>query len=84
MVLEDLAFEFKLRTQDVINRIQELKDGHILPGVIDDRGKFIYISDNEWVAVADFIRKCGRISIADLTDYSSELIEIGDDSPSIS
>ena len=44
-MLEDLAHEFSLRTEEVINRVRGLQEmGHIT-GVIDDRGKFIYISE---------------------------------------
>ena len=44
VVLEDLAAHFKMKAQDTIDRVtQLLEQGHIT-GVMDDRGKFIYIS----------------------------------------
>ena len=43
-MLEDLAAHFKMKAQDTIDRVtQLLEQGHIT-GVMDDRGKFIYIS----------------------------------------
>ena len=42
----------------------------------DDRGKFIYISSEEMAAVADFIQKKGRVSIAELAKRSNELITL--------
>lgn len=45
-------------------------------GVMDDRGKFIYISEDELKAVAKFIRQRGRISISDLADSSNSLIKL--------
>lgn len=35
-----------------------------ISGVMDDRGKFIYISPEEMKAVADYIKRLGRVSIA--------------------
>jgi len=47
-MLDDLCAEFKLTTKDVIDRIQKLLDTKKLSGIIDDRGKFIYITDDEF------------------------------------
>lgn len=78
VMLEELAGEFKMRTQDVITRIQELLDGEQIEGVIDDRGKFIYITQDELNSVAKFIRQNGRVSIIDLVDNSNRLIQLQD------
>jgi len=43
-------------------------------GVIDDRGKFIYISQSELNAVASFIKKRGRVSLTELAEHSNNLI----------
>lgn len=75
-VLEDLAGHFKLKTQDVINRIKDLQKDNILTGVIDDRGKFIYISKEEMEAVVKFIKQRGRVSIADIRENSDKLINL--------
>ncbi|KAK8961312.1 DDRGK domain-containing protein 1 [Platanthera guangdongensis] len=91
--LEDLAAEFKLRTQnscstarsstpisiklqDCINRILELENLGRLTGVMDDRGKYIYISPEEMKAVADYIRRKGRVSIAHLASQSNQFIDL--------
>lgn len=76
VVLEDLAANFKLKTQAAIDRIIELQKENRLSGVIDDRGKFIYISEEELKAVAKFIRQRGRVSIAELAENSSTLINL--------
>ncbi|XP_017520991.2 DDRGK domain-containing protein 1 isoform X1 [Manis javanica] len=77
VLLEDLASQVGLRTQDTINRIQDLLAEGTLTGVIDDRGKFIYITPEELAAVANFIRQRGRISIAELAQASNSLIAWG-------
>lgn len=76
VVLEDLATEFKLKTQQAIERIQELQANGTITGVIDDRGKFIYISEDELKSVAKFIRQRGRVSIAELAESSNNLINL--------
>ena len=76
VLLEEFAAEFKMKTQDVIDRIQQLLDNEQLTGVIDDRGKFIYITEEELQAVAKFIRQRGRVSIVDLVENSNILIKL--------
>lgn len=76
VMLEELAGEFKMKTQDVITRIQELLDTEQIEGVIDDRGKFIYITSEELNSVAKFIRQNGRVSITDLVENSNRLIQL--------
>jgi len=48
----------------------------LLPGVVDDRGKFIYISPDELEAVAKFVKQRGRVSIAELAESSNKLINL--------
>lgn len=76
VVLEDLAVHFKLKVQAVIDRIEELQKEGRITGVIDDRGKFIYISEEELKSVAKFIRQRGRISITELAENSNQLINL--------
>jgi len=76
VVLEDLAAHFKLKTQNVIDRIQDLQAEGLLTGVVDDRGKFIYISPDELEAVARFVKQRGRVSIAELAESSNKLINL--------
>lgn len=76
LVLEDLAAHFSLKTASVVERIQELQANGTLTGVIDDRGKFIYISEDELCAVAKFVRQRGRVSITELVENSNNLISL--------
>lgn len=74
--LEELAAEFGMRTSDAITKVQALeKDGRIT-GVMDDRGKYIFISREEMKAVAEFIRSRGRIAISELAAKSATLIDL--------
>ena len=76
VLLEDLAANFRMKTQDAISRISSLQESGDLTGVIDDRGKFIYISQEELENVAKFIRQQGRVSITDLAANSNKLITL--------
>lgn len=76
VVIEDLAAHFKMKTQAAVDRIKDLQKDNILTGVIDDRGKFIYVSHEEMDAVAKFIRQRGRVSIAELAENSNKLINL--------
>jgi hypothetical protein len=44
--------------------------------VVDDRGKFIFISDEELQAVANFIKQRGRVSISELVSSSNRLVNL--------
>jgi hypothetical protein len=72
--LESLASQFNLRTQEAIDRIHDLQEMGRLTGVVDDRGKFIFISQEELEAFALFIKQRGRVSIQELASSSSMLI----------
>ncbi|XP_064630450.1 DDRGK domain-containing protein 1-like [Lineus longissimus] len=79
VMLEDLASHFKLKTQDCIDRVKSLQDEGRLTGVIDDRGKFIYITMDELMAVSKFIKQRGRVSISELAESSNKLITLNSD-----
>jgi len=76
VVLDYLAAEFKLNTKDVMSRIKSLEASKALSGVIDDRGKYIYITDQEFEEVANYIKKKGRVSRADLLIECNKIIKL--------
>ncbi|KAM9440920.1 DDRGK domain-containing protein 1 isoform 2-T2 [Clarias gariepinus] len=76
VLLEDLASHFEMRTQDAIARLQDLIAEGSITGVIDDRGKFIFITPEELDAVAQFIKQRGRVSISELVQASNMLINL--------
>ena len=56
--------------------MQALEQEGRITGVMDDRGKFIYISRAEMAATAAFITSRGRVAIAELAAKSSALIDL--------
>ncbi|KAM4810214.1 DDRGK domain-containing protein 1 isoform 2-T2 [Rhinophrynus dorsalis] len=83
VILEDLGAHFGLRAQDAISRIQDLLADGSITGVIDDRGKFIFITPEEMASVAQFIRQRGRVSISELAQASNKLINLNPDTVSV-
>jgi DDRGK domain-containing protein 1 len=59
--------------------VKTLQSEGRLAGVIDDRGKFICITDSEYDAVAKFIKQRGRVSISELADSMNRLIRLQPD-----
>ena len=74
--VEELAAEFGLRTQDAVSRVQALEQMGRITGVMDDRGKFIFISRDEMAEVAAFINRKGRVAIAELARKSSDFVKL--------
>jgi len=74
--LDDLAAHYDLKIQEVVERLEMLQEDGVLTGVVDDRGKFIYISEEELRSVAKFINQNGRVSITDLAAASNRLINL--------
>lgn len=48
---------------------------------MDDRGKYIYISHEEMKAVADYIKREGKVSIAHLANKSNQFIDLEPKTP---
>eukprot|EP00658_Telonema_sp_P-2_P013022 TRINITY_DN14945_c0_g1_i6.p1 TRINITY_DN14945_c0_g1~~TRINITY_DN14945_c0_g1_i6.p1 ORF type:complete len:263 (+),score=58.80 TRINITY_DN14945_c0_g1_i6:449-1237(+) len=76
IAMEDLAAHFGMRPQAVLKRIEDLMAMGRLSGVIDDRGKFISITNEELKEVAKFIRRRGRVNVSDLAAESNKLIDL--------
>jgi Na+-transporting methylmalonyl-CoA/oxaloacetate decarboxylase gamma subunit len=74
--LEDLATQFNITTEETVKLITKLEAEGKLTGVIDDRGKFIYITQQEMESVASFIKQRGRISIGEIVREINKLINL--------
>ncbi|KRZ84063.1 PI-PLC X domain-containing protein 3 [Trichinella sp. T8] len=74
--MEELAGQFQMRSIDVIDRLKNLLADGMLTGVIDDRGKFIFVTEDEMKAIVTFVKQRGRVSVDDLVDYSNKLINM--------
>ena len=75
-VLEELASEFGMKVSDVLERLNALEAMGHLTGVIDERGKFIFITKDEMLTLAKFVQKKGRVRISTLAQESNRLIDL--------
>ncbi|KAJ0396319.1 hypothetical protein P43SY_006630 [Pythium insidiosum] len=76
VLLEDLGAAFNLPTQDAIQRVESLQHANRITGIIDDRGKFIYITEEEMDSVAKFINRKGRLGLSELSKECNKLIRL--------
>jgi len=76
VILEELAKEFKMKTNAVIDRLQQLEKLGRINGIFDDRGKFMYITAEEMAAVADWINKSGRVSRSAVVAACNRLVSL--------
>jgi DDRGK domain-containing protein 1 len=63
-------------TKEAINRINQVQEMGLLTGVMDERGKFIYVSEDELLKIKKFIEQRGRVNITELARCSNELINL--------
>lgn len=76
VVLEDLATHFKLRSTDAIARVKTLEESGAITGVFDDRGKFIYLTQEELDGVANWMKEKGRMTIQEIVAECNKLINL--------
>lgn len=73
--LEDLAGTFKISSSEAVARLKELESAKRICGIVDDRGKYIYLTEKELLNIEKFISNKGRISKAELVDPCNKLIK---------
>ena len=72
--LEDISGTFKLNPNDIVMKLNQYeKEGRIM-GIIDDRGKYIYLTEKEMALIEKMLINRGRISKADLIKECNRLI----------
>jgi len=73
--LEDLAAKFNVPPQDIADKLMSLENQGRITGIIDERGKFIYITQQELNNIAKFINNRGRVSISEIAHESNKLVQ---------
>eukprot|EP00005_Dracoamoeba_jomungandri_P002747 CAMPEP_0174260268 /NCGR_PEP_ID=MMETSP0439-20130205/9452_1 /TAXON_ID=0 /ORGANISM="Stereomyxa ramosa, Strain Chinc5" /LENGTH=304 /DNA_ID=CAMNT_0015344481 /DNA_START=38 /DNA_END=952 /DNA_ORIENTATION=- len=80
VTLEELAIEFNIKIEEVLVKIEKFEEEGNLTGVIDERGKYIYITPEEMESVAKFINFQGRVHIREIAAQSNRLINLNPES----
>ena len=74
--IEWLAARYRLRPAELVNRLETLRSSGLLTGVLDERGSFIALDQQELQAAASLIRSLGRVSIAELTRRLADVVHL--------
>lgn len=73
--LEDLNGQFKMTRNELVEKLNKFEsEGRIL-GIIDDRGKYIYITEKEMCMIEKMFATRGRISKNDLIKECNRIIK---------
>ncbi|OEH78301.1 hypothetical protein cyc_04622 [Cyclospora cayetanensis] len=75
--LEEIAAEFGLKTKDCVKRLESLRECGRLCGVLDDRGRFLCLTEEELQKVAAALKSQGRFSKdTDLVSICNRIIRL--------
>jgi predicted transcriptional regulator len=77
-LLEDLSHKFKLTTKEIVEKIKQLEQEHLISGIFDERGKYLVIEAGEWSAIKNYILARGRVKKTDIMTECAKLIKIPD------
>ena len=73
--LEDLSGVFKISPNELVEKLNQFeKEGRIL-GIIDDRGKYIYVTEKEMTMIENLFIRRGRINKMDLIKECNKIIK---------
>ena len=76
VAIDELACAFSVKSSALLARLTELEASGQLAGIVDDRGRFINVTPQEWDAVAAYVKAEGRVSKAQLSAESGRLIKL--------
>ena len=74
VAIEDLAMAFGLTNKACLSRLNSLLETKMLTGVVDERGKFLYIEQEEIDELLSAIKARGHFSRGDLIEVFSGII----------
>jgi hypothetical protein len=74
VALEDIETQFGLRSSEVVERVRSLEGEGRIVGIMDDRGKFISVSEQDMRDIARVIQERGRMSVTELATECSSIL----------
>ena len=72
--LEDLSGVYKIHPNDLVDRLNFLEEQGRITGIVDDRGKYIYLNEKELAAIEKIFMQRGRISKTELIKECNKII----------
>lgn len=74
LVLQDTARALGVTVEQLVLVMEEQQRSNAISGVFDDRGRYIFIAEEHFAAIARFMRQRGRVSISELCRECNRLI----------
>ena len=74
--IEDLAINFRLTNKDTLSRIKDLEENGMLSGVLDDRGKYIFLCEEEIEKILRVLGDKGRLTRAEMREEFSKVVRL--------
>ncbi|CAK61244.1 unnamed protein product (macronuclear) [Paramecium tetraurelia] len=74
--LEEVSAELGISTTEVVDKIKQLEMLGSLNGLIDERGKYIHIRQNEIESLINYINARGRMTRSELLNESNRIIKL--------
>ena len=71
-----MAINFKLSNKNVIQRIRDIEASGIIQGILDDRGKYIYISKEEIEGLLNCVKHKGKLTKAEMINEFSKVVRL--------
>jgi DDRGK domain-containing protein 1 len=76
VMIEDLASAFNLDGKTTVTRIHDLEKSGYLTGILDDRGKYVYITNEEFLSFKKYLEARGRVTRLELCNEGNRLIRL--------
>jgi hypothetical protein len=73
--LEDLSGVFKISPNELVEKLNQFENEGRILGIIDDRGKYIYVTEKEMNMIENLFMKRGRINKGDLIKECNKIIK---------
>lgn len=75
--LTEAGARFGLKPRELADRLRNLQAAGRASGVLDaDRGKFVWITEEEFLAIRDEVRRRGRLSAGQLQKVCNQLVDL--------
>ena len=76
VLLEDLVADFRMDVESVVRLLERLEKEGKICGLIDERGKYVYLTPEEMQDISRWIESKGRVSLKDLSTEINKFIKI--------
>ncbi|KII74210.1 DDRGK domain-containing protein 1 [Thelohanellus kitauei] len=73
--VDAIASRFDMTSSEVVDRIKDLLQSDQLRGFFDNRGKFIYVSDDDLIKISEYVNSRGRCSLVELSSAFGDILK---------